>query len=100
MERKEGLRKVKFYDVVFAISIFSFIFVYIAVWFPPPFDNLLLLSYLISILSGLSFHFGIVYWMFKNKNYILSFFGFFIPLIPILYYFFSLRDKFKEGDFK
>ena len=87
---------VKFYDWAFAISIISLISVYVVVWLPSPFDNLAFVFLLISIISELTFHFGILYWMFKSKNYILFLFGIFIFLIPILYYFFSLREKFKK----
>ncbi len=90
------LEKIKFYDWAFMISIISFISMYVVVWFPHPFDNLFYVSFFITIISELTFHFGILYWMFKNKNYILFLFGIFIPLIPILYYYFSLRDKFKK----
>ena len=92
----DSLKKVKFYDWIFMISIISFISIYVVVWLPSPFDNLVFGSFLVSIISTLTFHFGILYWMFKNKNYILFSFGIFIFLIPILYYFFSLRGKFKE----
>lgn len=96
-KKEEGLKKVKFYDWVFIISTISFISIYGVVWLPSPFDNIVFLSFLISIISELTFHFGILYWMFKNKNYILFSFGIFIFLIPILYYFFSLREELKKG---
>ena len=96
-KKEEGLKKVKFYDWLFIASVISLISIFVVVWFPPPFDNIVFLSLLISNISGLTFSFGILYWMFKNKNYILFAFGIFISLIPILYYFFSLRKELKKG---
>jgi len=98
-KKEEGLKKVKFYDWIFIISIISLISIFVVVWLPFPLDILVSLSFLISFFSGLIFHFGILYWMFKNKNYILFLFGIFISLIPILYYFFSLREEFKKGKY-
>ncbi len=95
---KESLKKLKFYDRMFITSIISFLSMYLVVWFPAPLDNLFFVALLIAVISELTFHVGILYWMFKNKNYISLIFGIFIFLIPILYYFFSLRDKFKKEE--
>lgn len=99
MENKQGLKKIKFYDWFFIIAIGSFIISFLTVFS----DSLYIMSYtfiIIDIFSSLVFQFGIMYWMIKKKRYFLFLFSIFIFIIPVIYYFSNLRERFKEGDFQ
>ncbi len=95
---KNGLKKIKFYDRVLWTVLISFVLFVVFAFTDSTF--LFMLFLLVFIISQATLVFGMYYWMFKTKNYLLLVLSIFIWMITILFYLISLRKKFKGGKYQ